>query len=89
MFEDSPECSDQRRGFTAERILVGDKVKRAMHVLNALAVDRAADPSDVAELRRFAPMLANVPLKELAWGVLEQLLSEVGAERAVAASGRT
>jgi hypothetical protein len=47
-----------------------------LRVLNALVVRGHADPSDVAELRRFAPLLAGAPLDVLAWGVLERLLKD-------------
>jgi hypothetical protein len=76
MFDDGPECRDEWREFGAtslEDVLVEDKVRRALRVLNALVVKNDADPSDIAELRRFAPLLAGAPLQELAWGVLQQL----------------
>jgi hypothetical protein len=60
---------------------VEDKLRLALRVLNALALERDADPSDVAELRRFAPILADVPLQELASGVLEQMLKDRGVVR--------
>jgi len=75
MFDDSPEYRDWF-GFASERILVGDKVRRVLRVLNALVLKRDADPLDVAELRRFAPLLAAAPLEQLAWGVLDQLLKD-------------
>jgi len=54
-----------------------DTIKTALRVLNALVVDGDADPSDVAELRRLVPLLAaGAPVKELAWGVLEQVLKD-------------
>jgi hypothetical protein len=79
MFNDSPECRDQWgeiASATWEHVLVQDKVRRVMRVLNALVVKRAADPSDIAELRRFAPLLAGAPLDALAWGVLDQVLKD-------------
>jgi hypothetical protein len=79
MFDDSPECRDQWCEFastTSEHVLVGDKLRRALRVLNALVVRGHADPSDVAELRRVAPLLASVPVEELASGVLEQVLKD-------------
>ena len=77
MSEDSSECRDEWREFastSSEEVLVADKIRRVLRVLNALVVEHAADPSDIAELRRFAPLLAGAPLQELAWGVLQQLL---------------
>jgi hypothetical protein len=68
MFDDSPEIA------TSERVLIENNVRRALRVLNALVVEGYANPSDVEELRRFAPLLAGAPLDVLAWGVFEQVL---------------
>jgi len=79
MFNDSPECRDQWCEFastTSEQVLDGDSLRRALRVLNALVVKGDADPSDVAELHRLAPLLAGAPVEELAWGVLEQVLKD-------------
>jgi hypothetical protein len=79
MFNDSPECRDQWCEFAStawEHVLVAEKVRRALRVLNALVVRGHADPSDVEELRRFAPLLAGAPLEELASEVILQVVGD-------------
>jgi hypothetical protein len=91
MFNDSPECRDQWCEFAStasEHVLVGeDKMRRALRVLNAVVVRGQADPSDVAELRRVAPLLTDVPVEELAWACVGRCIerSDFGAQRAVSA----
>ena len=79
MFKDSPECREQWCEFAAtawEHVFIENNVRRALRVLNALAVQHDVDASDVAELQRIAPLLAGAPLDVLAWGVLEQVLKD-------------
>jgi hypothetical protein len=42
-----------------------DAIKTALRVLNALVVNGEADPSDLAELRRLSPSLADAPQPDL------------------------
>jgi hypothetical protein len=54
--------------------LTVNAMKTALRVLNALAVKCEADPADVHELRRLAPLLADSPLDELARDVIRQAM---------------
>jgi hypothetical protein len=54
--------------------LAVDALKTALRVLNALASECEPDPQDVDELHRLAPLLADVPLDDLAWDVIRQAM---------------
>jgi hypothetical protein len=72
MFDETPECGDQRRELastTSEPSFV-DQLKWALRVLNAITVTGHADPSDVAELRRLVPSRAGAPVEVLASEVI-------------------
>jgi len=59
-----------------------EALKVALRVLTAVSEKREADPADVAALRRFAPLLADGPLDELACDVIQQGLRRRAAMRA-------
>jgi hypothetical protein len=51
-------------------------MKTAMRVLSAFADKRHPDPSDVEELRRWAPLLADLPPDALACDVINQVMKQ-------------
>jgi hypothetical protein len=59
-------------------------VMAALRVLSAIVNEREPDPDDVEELRRFAPLLADAPLDELACDVIQQARSATLLDRLTA-----
>ena len=51
-----------------------DAMNTALRVLNALAIQHNAEPQDVDELRRLAPLLRYTRLDELAWEIIRQAM---------------
>ena len=49
-------------------------MKAALRVLSAITEKRNPDPSDVEELRHWAPLLADIPPDALACDVIMQVM---------------
>ena len=62
-------------------------MKTALRVLTAITERRAPDTTDVEELRRYAPLLGDAPLDELACDVIQQALKRRAVERERARGG--
>jgi hypothetical protein len=54
--------------------LSDEALKVALRVLTALGDHQCPDPADVEGLKRYAPLLADTPLDELACEVIQQAL---------------
>jgi hypothetical protein len=52
---------------------MGDPIRTALRVLNAIVVEGDADPSDVEELRYLAPELAHASADNLAFEVIRRV----------------
>jgi len=63
-----------------------DALRVALRVLFALNDRREADPTDVEELRRYVPLLADAPVDELACEVIQQAMKRQADIRAKAAA---
>jgi len=63
-----------------------DALRVALRVLFALNDRREADPTDVEELRRYVPFLADAPVDELACEVIQQAMKRQADIRAKAAA---
>lgn len=57
----------------------------ALRVLSAINEKRYPDPKDVDELRRWAPLSADVPIDELACEVIQQAINRRAQVRNVSA----
>jgi hypothetical protein len=51
-------------------------MKAALRVLSAITEKCNPDPSDVEELRRWAPLLADIPPDALAYDVIMQVMKQ-------------
>jgi hypothetical protein len=61
-------------------------MRTGLRVLTAVTAKRDPDPADLEELRRFAPLLADAPVDELARDVIQTMKRRSEVRRAL--SGR-